>query len=50
MLVHVEIVHKYVFLKFNILLQSTERPSRTKFLSAKLRAVLVCMESDSAQC
>ena len=49
MLVHVEIAYMY-FKKFNILIQSKERPARTKCTSAKLGAVVVSAESDSAQC
>ena len=51
MLVYVQIVHIYFFIyKFTILFQGKERPAKTKLMPAKLRAVLVCAESDSMQC
>ena len=61
MFVHDEIVHMY-FYTLNILFQRKERPTKTKFMPAKLQVVFVCMrevrldavlasmESDSAQC
>ena len=36
--------------KKNILYQGKERPAKTKWMPAKLRAVLACVGSDSAQC
>ena len=48
MLAHVEIVYKHK--KINILFQDKERPVKTKLMLAKLQAVLVCVESDFAQC
>ena len=36
--------------KNNIIYQDKKRPEKTKLMPAKLRAVLVCAESDSAQC
>ena len=38
---YVEIVHIYLFNKFNILFQGKERPAKTKLILAKLREVLV---------
>ena len=38
------------FLKFNILYQGKESPAKTKLMTAKLRAVFACADSDSAQC
>ena len=49
MLTHPEIVHMYLK-KIRILFQGKEMPAKTKLMPGKLRAVLVCAESDSAQC
>ena len=50
MLGYVQIVTLYFFLKINILYEGKERPSKKKHVFAKLRTVLACVESDSAQC
>ena len=46
MMVNVEINH-IIFYNCNILFQGKER---TTLMPAKLRAVLICAESDSARC
>ena len=50
MLAYVEIITLYVFKKLDILYESKERPAQTKLMTAKLRALLACAESDYAQC
>ena len=50
MLVFVAIVHIYFYFLFLYSLQGKERPAQTNLMPAKLRAVLACAESDSAQC